>query len=465
MTSASPPGPSEDWKRYPFVIPGCHERWFTFPAAEGDQGVAENSYVFESRLHGVKTGRELACLVEFARRRVPIGPLPAARSDSYLLAFFDLTAGTYGTMAEVDGPRATPLRGRRMSIERGLLDVRFRTGEGPSRWTSRRDAGGAPDPFHYALDLCGRDHNGQTMSANLDVSVGKPPAPIGGDELRGDVIWHGRPGSHSYFQTGLSTRGRLRWGEFEDDVEGDCGWIERRYAESPGSTFADRLNARHRHERCTIHLDNGWDLGVWAQFDSDRGDRLVPSSGVTAEGPDGEIRATTDFRIERLSFVRDPEIVVPARSLATMTAYVTDRFHLSVRDWGLSLTAEPYVEAPAHAMSVDHWAGPVRFIGEMAGRPVSGFGFHERSKVWWKPHDLVFVLRETLRHMPASSVAGANPQALANRVWQCDVFLAHRDIDRVRRLLRKDVAPGIGSLPAPGRAAASRILDDLLAAL
>ncbi|MCI0346318.1 MAG: VCBS repeat-containing protein, partial [Chloroflexi bacterium] len=46
-----------------------------------------------------------------------------------------------------------------------------------------------------------------------------------------------------------------------------------------------------------------------------------------------------DFQIERLSFVRDPRRVLPSKPLAPKVAYLTDRFHLRVREWGLSVTA------------------------------------------------------------------------------------------------------------------------------
>ena len=41
----APPAPA--WKRYPHVIPGTDERWFTFPAAEGDAdwGAAAVAYI------------------------------------------------------------------------------------------------------------------------------------------------------------------------------------------------------------------------------------------------------------------------------------------------------------------------------------------------------------------------------------------------------------------------------------
>ncbi|MBM4265720.1 MAG: lipocalin family protein [Deltaproteobacteria bacterium] len=463
MSSAAAAGPARDWNRYPYVIPGCDERWFTLPAAEGDLGMGANTYFLETRLRGVKSGRELAFLVIFAAMRVPIGPLPPIQASFFILSFFDLSNGTYGTMTEFDLPRPPRIRRQhRLSVSRGLLDVRFQGSEGQARWSSRRDAAGAPVPFSYALDLRGRDREQRPMHLSLDVVSQKPPAPVGGDELHGVKTCCAQLGTFSYFQTGLTARGRLGWGDFEDDVEGDCGWIDRQYAHEHFGAYTDRLNTRNRHEWRVLHLDNGWDLSVWSQYDAQRGDRPIPFSGVTAQAPDGEVRTTTDFQIERLSFVRDPRCVLPEKPLAPKLAYLTDRFHLRVRSLGLSVTAEPYVSAPAHLMPVEYWNGPVRLIGEMAGRSVSGFGFHERSKLYWQPHDLVFVLRETLLRLPPGGAAELSPEALANRVWQCDVLLARRDQAGARRHLLSEVAPGLAMLPAPGREVVGRIFDDLL---
>ena len=453
------------WKRYPYAIPGADQAWFTFPAAEGDQGAGANTYFIECPLRGLRTGRNLALMAIFSAMRVPLART-TLRADFYIFALFDLDAGTYGTMTDFDMPR--PLRVRRthkMKVARGLLDVSYETRDGRARWTTRRDAAGAPVPFSYALDLHGRDRSGRAMAAQLDVEVAKPPAPIGGDELGGVKTCCMQLGTFSYFQSGLALRGRVRWGDFEDEVRGDMGLIDRQYAPEHFGTYTALGNPRHRHEWRVLHLDNGWDMSVWQQFDAERGDRLVPFSGVTAQGPDGAVRATTDFHVERLSFVRDPREVMPSRPLAPGTTFLTDRFHLTVRDWGLSVTAEPLVTAPAHLMPIEYWNGPVRVIGQMGGRPVSGFGFHERSKLWFRPHELVFVLRETLRHLPATGHHGPSPQAIANRVWQCDVLLARGDVAGARRYLEEQVAPALDSLASGHRDTAVEVYDALLTAL
>ena len=60
MTIATPPADAAAevaWKRYPFVIPGADQAWFTFPAAEGDQGTGANTYFIECPLRGLRTER------------------------------------------------------------------------------------------------------------------------------------------------------------------------------------------------------------------------------------------------------------------------------------------------------------------------------------------------------------------------------------------------------------------------
>ncbi len=470
MTSPTPPSPAASrdaaWRRYPYVIPDTDARWFTFPAAEGDQGCGANTYFVETRLRGVRSGRELAMMTIFTAITVPLRLLWPVRADFYILALFDLTTGAYGTTTEFDLPRPGRVRRRhKLDVARGLLDVSFETSEGRARWAVRRDAAGAPVPFRYLLELCGRDQHGQRMEIELDLETGKPPAPVGCDDPRGVKTCCAQLGTFSYFQTALTARGRLRWGDFDDEVTGDVGWIDRQFAPEQFGTYTDRRNSRHRHEWRVLHLDNGWDMSVWQQFDSRRGDRLIPFSGVSAQGPDGEVRSTSDFHVERLSFVRDPGHIVPTKPLARGGAFLTDRFHLTVRDWALSVTAEPLVPAPAHLMPIEYWNGPVRLIGQMAGRPVSGFGFHERSKLWWRPHDLVYVLRETLVHLPAVGEGGRWARVLAHRVWNCDVLLARRDRRGALEYLAREVEPGLRALDPPGGDAARGVYDALVAAL
>jgi hypothetical protein len=126
------------------------------PRRRGDQGCGANTYFIEARLRGIETGRELALIAIFSAMtvRLPLGA--SVRADFYILSLFDLGSGAYGTTTEYDLPR--PFRVRRshkMRVARGLLDVSYETAEGRARWSVRRDAGGAPVPFSYSLDLRG----------------------------------------------------------------------------------------------------------------------------------------------------------------------------------------------------------------------------------------------------------------------------------------------------------------------
>ncbi|HZR79822.1 MAG TPA: secreted hydrolase, partial [Candidatus Binatia bacterium] len=250
--------PESPWKRYPYVIPGADAAWFTFPAAEGDVGTDANTWFIESRLRGLRSGRQLAVMAIFSAMRVPIAFGRKLRADFFILSLFDLADGSYGTMTEYDVPRPFRLRrSHKLRSARGLLDLSFEGREGRSRWSVRRDAAGAPVPFSYALDLRGRDQRGQPMVATLDVEVGKPPAPVGGDDARGVKTCCAQLGTFSYFQTGLAVAGKVKWGDFEDQVVGDVGWIDRQYARENFSAYTDRKNSRHRHEWRVVHLDNG----------------------------------------------------------------------------------------------------------------------------------------------------------------------------------------------------------------
>src|SRR5204863_518040 len=74
---------------------------------------------------------------------------------------------------------------------------------------------------------------------------------------------------------------------------------------------SDRRSTRYRHEWRQIHLDNGMEMSVWLHVDRHRANRWIPFCGVTAATSDLRVLATTDFAIERLSFVRDPGHVRP----------------------------------------------------------------------------------------------------------------------------------------------------------
>jgi predicted secreted hydrolase len=451
------------WKRYPYVlIDGDPE--LAFPAAEGDQGAESNTFYVAGRLRGRQTRREWSFLVVFAFNDVH----KRLRADFFTMALFDLATGDYGTHSEFDLPRLLHWRRtHKLSVGRGCLDIRFDSEQlASSRWTTRRDATGDLVPFGYELSVSGRDAQQRGMHLELEMDTFKPPMPVGGLEYGGIKTCMGQYGTHSYFQSDVRFRGRLEWGDVHEEVDGDCGWIDRQWTPRHLGVYNDRRATLYRHEWRQLHLDNGVEMSVWLHFDRRRGNRVIPFSGVTAAGPQNEVWSTTDFEVERLSFVRDPGHVAPRYALTDGAKYFTDRYRLRIPVWDLDVGSEPLVVAPAHAFPIEYWSGPTRLTGTMNGKPVSGIGFHERTLAFCRDFELADVLRQTLRHLPESAVREKiDPSRIANLVWEVDGFLSHRDPAGALDHLRRRVQPEIERLENPQRSHVVQIVADLEAIL
>ncbi len=451
------------WKQYPYVLSPSDPQ-LTFPAAEGDQGADGNTYYLAGRLRGSRSQREWAYFVVFTFNNVG-GWL---RSDFYTFALFDLADGNFATYSEHDLPRPGHLRrAYKLSVAAGHLDVVFASAFGPCQWTTRRRADGSLEPFAYHLQLRGRDAQGKMMRLDIDADPGKPPLPVGGAEYAGVKTCLGQYGTHSYFQSNVRVAGTLVWGDVQEEVEGDAGWIDRQWTPRHLGVHQGLRSRRYRHEWRQLHLDNGVELSVWMQVDRRRHNRLIPFSGVTIAGPAGEVMATSEFDVERLTFVRDPGLIRPRFSLTRAAKYFTDCYRLRIPACELDIHSEPLVAAPAHAFPIEYWSGPTRLRGTMQGREVTGFGFHERTLVFARDFELIDVLRSSVRHLPSAVLAPSTPGPMeaANIVWELDAFLSHGDRAGARRHLAVRVRPILDRVRDDCRGHLLAIADDLDAAL
>jgi hypothetical protein len=319
----------------------------------------------------------------------------------------------------------------------------FASALGPCRWTTRQLADGSLEPFAYHLLLRGRDAHGNMMRLDIDADPMKPPLPVGGTEYAGIKTCMGQYGTHSYFQSDVRAAGTIEWGEVREEVVGDAGWIDRQWTPRHLGVHQGLRSTHYRHEWRQLHLDNGVELSVWLHLDRRRHDRPIPFSGATAAGPAGEVYATTDFEIERLTFVRDPGLVRPRLALTRGAKYFTDAYRLRVPAWELDVRSEPLCAAPAHAFPIEYWSGPTQLRGTMQGRAVTGFGFHERTHVFARDFELVEVLRSSVQHLPSEMFPsdGPPPAAVANSVWEIDAFLSHGDRAAARRHLAVRIRP------------------------
>ena len=390
-----PPSPAP-WRNYPYLlVPGDPQ--LVFPAAEGYQDVATDTYYASGILQGEASGRRYAFLTIFAKNGEILDLLSA---DFHVLALFDLESGTYDTGSRFDLPPTGPINLDRINVTRGHLDVSYTSRRRVSRMRARTDAEGGLYPFAYEFDLSAEARSGTEMALSLCADALKPPQAVGGAVHGGRITVYGQPDTYSYFQA-LTYSGTLRWGETEEAVSGRIGWLDRQWFPDYAGRYAGLLADRWGHQWTQVSLDTGWEFGLWRQFDREADDRPVMFSGLTATDPAGATLFADDVAVDVLSYLRDPERIEPLLADAQRLAgrrssfrWFFDAFRLRAPSLDLDVVSMPLVAAPAHHMPIDYFSGPTRVEGTMGGQPVAGFGFHERTLPLSSPRQLVIVLYE-----------------------------------------------------------------------
>jgi hypothetical protein len=456
--------PSASWKRYPHVPSWGDPRWFTFPACDGDaRRLGVQTYFVDGFLRGAATGKQYAFMTVFTDARVMNRTV---RFSFFSLALYDCERGHYGTFTEYDPPRPPgEERREKLAAAPDHLRLRWDGSAGESRWENARDPRGALEPFAWRLELRGVDHHGARMELGLAIDASRPPAPLGGPDLGGEMMFLGEERTFSYFQSGLDMRGRVRWGDLEEDVSGTVGWIDRQWAEDDFAKHQDPESTRYRNEWRVIHLDNGWDMSCFHQYRRDQRNAVVPWTGMSAQGPppDFELRGTHRVELEIPEFVRSPGIIKCFSMLSDGPRWFPRRYRLRVPAWDLDLAAEPFVEAPAHQFPIEWWTGPVRIGGSMGGKPVAGLGFDERSSPRVRGFEMAEALRLTADH--AFAPDDRRGERIAYRAWEVEALALRGDPAAASTHLRRAVAPLIEELPGDLRAALAPLATDLLAVL
>jgi hypothetical protein len=306
------------------------------------------------------------------------------------------------------------------------------------------------------------DHHGAPMALDLEMDAGRPPAPLGGRERRGEMMFLGAERTYSYFQSGLAMRGRLAWGDDAEDVEGSVGWIDRQWAPDDFAKHQDWTSTRYRSEWRVIQLDNGWDMSCFHQYLRPARNAVVPWTGLSAQGPgpDFELRATTRVELVIPEFIRSPGVVRARFMLTRGPRWFPHRYRLRAPDWDMDVEAEPLVDAPAHALPIEYWTGPVRITGRVFGEPVRGLGFDERARPWVRGFELAAALRLTLEHLP-----GVGDEMLAYRLREVEALALRGDGRAAAAHLRRHVEPRVAALPEGARGRVGPLARDLLAVL
>jgi len=465
MTASAPlPHRNLDWKSYPYVPDWGDPHQFTFPTVDGYQpALGMATYFVDGFLRGRSSGRLYAFMVIFTDMRVL---RRMVRASFYTFALYDCDAHRYGTYTDFDLPRPPRIR-RRSKIEAtpGHLALRYAASAGTSRWESQRDAGGRLRPFAWTLELHGVDHHGDRMALTLDVDATRPPAPLGGRELGGEMMFLGAERTYSYFQSGLVMRGRLEWAGQTEDVEGDTGWIDRQWAVDDFTKHQDWRSTRYRNEWRVMQFDNGWDMSCFHQYNRHQRNAVVPWTGISAQGPGPafELRATHRVELTTPEFIRSPGVVRSPMMITDGPRYFPHRYRLCVPEWEMDVEAHPLVDAPAHRLPIEYWTGPVRIHGRVFGQPVDGLGFDERSCPRVRDFEVAEALRLTAEHLP--DIEDDTRRMLAYRAWEVEALCLRGDPRAAAAHLRAHAQPLLDHLPDSARANIAALAADLLGVL
>jgi predicted secreted hydrolase len=442
---------SDDWRKYPFRLVHNDDA-LDFPAAEGEHADQESdTWFIAGELTGA-TGRSFAYLTIFNKNR-PGGTVVA---DFYTMALFDCDTGAYGTYTDYDMPpkNMRPDARPKLSMAAGHLDIRYDSSAGPVTWTTCRYDDGELQAYTYRVSLRGVDQAGQSMELDLTVTPTRAPVPVGAGGYNGKIICFGQDGTYSYFQTGMSMRGTLRWGELDEQVSGSAGHVDRqwfpKYAGGGGAGGDPRARS---HEWRTINLDNGVDMSIWRQFDRLNGNALQPFTGVTVSYPDPAMapECAEDVAVTVSSYVRWPDAIRPLVRPLASARFMPDRHRLRCAALQLDLTGEPLVAAPAHGLPIEYMEGPYRYHGTLRGEPVSGFAFYERSLALYRDWELIDVLAATVENL-----SPAEPQ-LVSLVDQVRPLIVAGRRAEARKLLEAE--------PALHQPDCRDVVDALIAAL
>jgi hypothetical protein len=455
---------SSDWKRYPWAPVWGDPRWFTFPEVDGHRPeLGVSTYFVDGFLAGLHSGRRFAFMFILADMRVL---QRTVRATFYTFALFDLDRRHYGTYSDFDFPRPPRVRRRhKVRSASGHADLHYDAPVGTFRWENQRDGGGALRPFAYEVECPGVDHHGVPMHLTLAIDATCPPAPLGGRELGGEMMFLGAARTFSYFQSGLRMEGRLAWGDHSEEVRGTIGWIDRQFALDDFSAHQDRHSSRYRHEWRVMQLDSGWNLSLFHQYHRLKQNTLVPWSGISAQGPapGWDLRATTRARVDVLEFIRSPGIVRGMSMLTEGPRWFPHRYRVRAPELEMDVVGTPLVDAPAHRLPIEYWTGPVEIAGTFGGSPVTGFGFDERAQPWCRDFEIARALRLSVEHTPGIELGVR--RRLAYRLWEAEALALRDDAQAAAGHLRTHVRPDLEALDTRVRERLDPMFDDLMTVL
>ena len=217
---------NSDWRSYPFqLVPG--DELLDFPAAEGEHPDQESdTWFIAGQLDAAS--RSFAFLTIFNKNR------PAGSRGGRLLHVRALRPGQRHVWDLYRLRHAAGQHEARRAAQivhgRGHLDLGYEVVQAPRSWTTCRDDEARLRPYTYRVSLVGDDQAGRRRcELDLAVAATRAPTPLGASTYNGKMVCFGQNDTYSYFQTGMTMTGTLRWGEVTEQVTGTRGHVDRQW--------------------------------------------------------------------------------------------------------------------------------------------------------------------------------------------------------------------------------------------
>jgi hypothetical protein len=442
---------------YPYSLVYSDSR-LDFPQVEGRQlDMDSDTWFLEGVLEGQHSGRRFSFIVVYYLSRLG-GAVPF---NFYSLTFYDLDNAEYGTYTNYDFGR--------LRASTGYLDLSMPILGEAAFWTTTLDDNGALVPYSYSVNLPGTDQLGRRMRLVSNVKAVNPPVAVGADIYNGLITVLKQENTYSYFQTGIHFDGTLTWGDFHEPVKGTLGHIDRQMFPKFSGVEARSWDARDlSHEWRTYFLDNGMDFSSWRQFDRLDRNSEYSYGGATVYSPLDGASYVGDIVYENLSYVRtENHPVKPLMPARSDVLYFPARHRLSSASLGLQLEAQPIVNAPLLAFPVEYMHGPVLLNGTLKGEPISGIGSFEMTLHLYRGFELVKVLSDSVRHLPADAVLRPTIHIgdILRKISLVGEAVDAGDASSATAMANEELREDLQALAQPYSGQMLQILDDLVAAI
>jgi predicted secreted hydrolase len=440
-TQSLPFWKDKSWKRYPFAYEGAEEH-FTLPSAIGwHPGYESQSWDIEAYVKAKESGKIYTFVHIYSYNAM--GKLFGF--NCHVLNVADISEKKRYVDRRYHFRPFPTLFKPPFDIKEGNLDITYHPrGGNVNRWYSKTDSGGNVIPFEYHLEASGKGESGAETKLSVDLEALKPPLLDGGMDYRGMLTMFGQPYTFAFcLSPRVKVRGTIEIAGVTEHIEG-VGKVGLQWAPKQFGSRNKPIK-RIKHQYLGGHLSNGWDFGLWRQYDTLRCNRLLPFSGIFALFEDNTMATTNDYTFEPISYSKNrgwPREAGPIFRTAPKGSYIPQAVRLTVPEWDADLVISHVLDDNTQAVFVEYFFGPVEITGKVRGKEVYGVGFLEGTKLYHQEHEFIEMIRNTLKNLPDQAFIGARAtvqRKLVNDLEEALTAAQVGDKSRAKGLLKNDI--------------------------